>query len=54
MWIRGVLLQSKKMQELTEKSPFVSKLLTGSDHFDMKKWNKGGGWQLTHSKLAIS
>jgi rod shape determining protein RodA len=52
--ISGVLLQSKRMQDLTEKSPFVSKLLTGSESFDMKKWNREDGWQLKHSKLAIS
>ena len=52
--ISGFLLQSEKIQDLTEKSPFVSKLLTGREHFDIKSWNRKGGWQLIHSKLAIS
>ena len=52
--ISGFLLQSEKVQDLTEKSPFVSKLLTGREQFDIKIWNRQGGWQLIHSKLAIS
>jgi cell division protein FtsW (lipid II flippase) len=52
--ISSVLLQSEKVLDLVERKPFISKLLTGTEHFDIKSWNLDKGYQLKLSKLAIA
>jgi cell division protein FtsW (lipid II flippase) len=52
--ISCVLLQSERVKTLAENNERVSQILTGKSHFDRRKWNIDGGWQLRLSKLAIS
>jgi cell division protein FtsW (lipid II flippase) len=52
--ISCVLLQSDRVKTLAENNERVSQILTGKSHFDRRKWNIDGGWQLRLSKLAIS
>ena len=52
--ISCVVLQSETVMKLAEKHPTVSKILTGDTVFHRQSWQRDGGWQLEHSKLAIS
>ena len=52
--ISCVVLQSETVKRLAENHESISKLLTGKPNFDRKTWARDGGWQLDHSKLAIS
>ncbi|AQT67070.1 Cell division protein FtsW [Anaerohalosphaera lusitana] len=52
--ISCVLLQSDYMKDLAQKNGRVAEVLTGNDRFNPKAWERGNGWQLKHSKLAIA
>ena len=54
MRISSVLLQNHWVQEKTEKSPLLSKILTGREKFDAKEWRRGKGFNLLQSKFAIA
>lgn len=52
--ISCVILQSETVKRLAENHEIVARTLTGKSHFDRTTWQRDGGWQLDHSKLAIS
>ncbi len=52
--ISCVLLQSSKLREKIKTHPRLSYILTGEEHFNERKWQRGPGWQLKHSKFAIA
>jgi len=54
MRISGVLLQSPRLREKVGQSKVLAKILTGRTDFDQGRWQRGSGWQLKHSKIAIA
>ncbi len=53
MRISAVLLQSKWIYAKAQEHPRLATILAGSPK-DLVNWNKGDGYQLMHSKIAIS
>lgn len=52
--ISSFLLQNEWLQEKTETNTKVSKILTGRDHFSVRRWELDNGYHLIHSKRAIA
>ena len=54
MRISSLFLQNHWVQEKTENSPRLSKILTGEEKFDAKQWRRDEGFNLLQSKFAIA
>lgn len=52
--ISSMLLQNERVMEMVENDKKIAKILTGQENFNEREWSRGYGWQLKHSKLAIS
>lgn len=54
MRISSVVLQNDWVRERAKESPKLAEVLTGEPVFNEKIWQRGQGWQLKHSKIAIA